>query len=258
MVMRILAECAVVLRLLPGRKWFKWLIAAVRAAPRALRSRSFGAIDQEFGQEVTIINAGREVTFANADFGVVREIFGHECYGRKEEFRDRRQVLDLGANAGVFSIYALAAGSSACVHAVEIQPQLCRAARENVDHMGGSARFTVERAAVGGFATDFAKEQLRLNPDLKPFNIKAYIESVGQCDFVKCDVEGAEFSLFDGDVQWCRHVLAFAIEVHPEHGDSNELVRRFERMGFQVAVSHHGRLQYLFCRQPEASTKAME
>jgi len=53
-------------------------------------------------------------------------------------------------------------------------------------------------------------------------------------DFLKVDIEGSEFDLFNSDIGWLSRVKKIAMEVHLEFGDITELASKLESRGFAV------------------------
>jgi Methyltransferase FkbM domain len=55
-------------------------------------------------------------------------------------------------------------------------------------------------------------------------------------DFLKVDIEGAEFDLFDTASGWLKIVRKIAVEVHCRFGDVRELRRILMNAGFRVVL----------------------
>ena len=53
-------------------------------------------------------------------------------------------------------------------------------------------------------------------------------------DFVKMDIEGAEFAIFADSAEWLKRVDNLAMEVHNPIGDPGEIVKRLQEAGFRV------------------------
>jgi hypothetical protein len=70
---------------------------------------------------------------------------------------------------------------------------------------------------------------------------------VGVCDFLKCDVEGGEFKLFQGDLTWTLSVKSMSLEYHPNKGNPNELEKILKSQGFKVKRIDHRDLGYFYC-----------
>lgn len=249
---RLLNEIKIVSQILPSAQFLNWLSRIPQNISALLKTKSLGIIDQSFGDSFTVNWNQKILRFSSLDFGVIREIYGHHCYINPGELKNAKSILDLGANGGAFTIFALAEAPQAKVHAVEVQSDFIKVIENNAIQNEFSDRLTTETAVVGGFYDDWTKAQLNLNPNLYEFNIRNYIESVGSCDFLKCDVQCGEFNLFKGDVSWIHAVKKMALEYHPNLGDINELKRILESQGLKIHQVDHGCLGYFYCSQVES------
>jgi len=245
---RALAEIRIVARLLPPWVFARWALGLLLAAPDVFRQRSLGPVDRLFGESFSFEWKGRKIHIEKSDFGIVREIFGHHCYVSHSDIGNARNILDLGCNTGLFTAFALLEAPEARILAVDAQWDLVEGARRNLAQLD-SNRVTLECAVIGDHETDWVRSLRVRNPNLGKFDLGGYINSVGHCDFLKCDVEGAEFSVFRGDLSWTDAVGAMAIEVHPAHGDSVEIETSLRRAGFCVVNGRHGALEYMLCKR---------
>ncbi|AGL16476.1 FkbM family methyltransferase [Actinoplanes sp. N902-109] len=106
------------------------------AAPQTLRLPN--------GRTVAHVNAGE------AQF-LYQEIFAERCYlQRGVELRDGDVVFDVGANIGMFSLFAHLERPGVTVHAFEPAPVPFAALQANAERHGISGRF--EQCAVGDVA----------------------------------------------------------------------------------------------------------
>jgi hypothetical protein len=243
---RTVAELRIVARLLPPGAFARWARGFLLAAPDMFRQRSLGPVDRLFGEDFTFCWKGREIRIERSDMGIVREIFGHRCYVSHTDISTARNILDLGCNSGLFTAFALLEAPEACIQAVDAQRDLLQSVRSNIARLD-SSRVTIECAFVGEMHTDWALSLREHDPEIGEFDVRGYLEAVGHCDFMKCDVEGGEFSFFRGDLSWTEAIGAMAIEVHPEYGDVGELASSLRRAGFRVEKERHSTLGYLFC-----------
>jgi FkbM family methyltransferase len=181
-------------------------------------------------------------------------------------------AVDLGANRGLFSVWAAVAGAQTV--AVEAQegfgPEILRLAAHN----GVSDRVHVEIAIVGGVvragalagvvaddrhwaATSHGAPQRPAGVSI-PQLMSAYrIDTIG---LLKMDIEGGEFAVFGGDedLRWLDRVDQMVMEVHPGFGDTAALVGRLRQHGFAVdlrdnmggrVAASSDRLEYAYCRR---------
>ena len=163
------------------------------------------------------------------------------------ELKSAKHILDLGANSGAFTIFAAIEAPVARIEAVEIQSQLVKAIEHNVVQNQCEERVSVRCAVVGGSHNDWTKAVLRENPKIEKFNMEDYISKVGVCDFLKCDVEGGEFLLFEGELNWTQAVQKIALEFHPQEGDVTRLEHILKKQGFDVKRIDHADLGYFYC-----------
>jgi FkbM family methyltransferase len=171
--------------------------------------------------------------------------------------RDGWQVLDIGANIGIFSL--LAARRGAEVQAYEASTGNFACLANNVRIRAVNAH----HAAVVGLPPEGNMIELWLHDDVPSRNTLLGTEIVTgerlarsetvpsmalsglleghRFDLVKLDVEGAEFSIFgDTDSQLLRCSERWVVEVHATAGDHEVLCEMFRNAGF--TVSYHPEL----------------
>jgi FkbM family methyltransferase len=182
-------------------------------------------------------------------------------------------VVDLGANRGLFSIWAAVTGAR--VIAVEAQQGFAPLIQQLARHNGVADRVhvevaiasgvTVSGATVGVVADDGRWSATSHGAPMRPADVsipqlmvKHRIDRIG---LLKVDIEGGEFAVLatDDDLSWLREVDQLVMEVHADFGDVPALVDRLRSNGFvvelcdndglQVAATSH-QLNYLYCRQP--------
>ena len=119
-------------------------------------------------------------------------------------------VLDLGANIGLFTIPAAARAK----HVYAVEPLYWRELDANIVLNGMQDKITVNRGALGygnyfhpGINTFVnrtfvnLKYRDRSDHNIPTYNVKEYIEMAGgKVDFLKVDVEGAEWSIHPQDL----------------------------------------------------------
>jgi FkbM family methyltransferase len=181
-------------------------------------------------------------------------------------------VLDLGANRGLFSVWAALAGAQTV--AVEAQEGFGPEIRRLAAHNGVSDRVHVEIAVAGGIARAGAAAGVVADDQRwaatshgasrrpagvsVPQLMSAYdIDRIG---LLKSDIEGGEFAVFDSgeDLRWLDRVEQVVMEVHGAFGDAAALVGRFRQHGFAVDLRDNvgnrvsatsSRLDYAYCRR---------
>lgn len=248
MMRALLAESLSVLRLLSPHDAIRWHLGLVSHAREAVAGATLAPADRSLGGSFGLAVARQRCRMLGTDFGVCRELVGRDCYRFAPHAADARHVIDLGANAGVFSIMAALMSQGCRVTAVEANPDLVEVARVNLAAAGVLPRITLLNEVVGRSyaACGGASGPRRFSP-------AEAIARWGPCDFLKCDVEGSEHSLFDGDLGWLDSVDAMAIEYHWSRGDGEALAAVLESRGFHVEIEPRRRLGYLHCRRSAAS-----
>lgn len=245
--LRFTNEVALVSQLLSPNEFTNWLSAIPGEFITLLKTRSLGILDRSFGDSFEVKWNHKKLNFKGLDFGVVREIYGHQCYARSGDLKNARHILDLGANGGAFSVFALEEAPEAQVHSVEVLPHYVSVAKNNINKNGHSKRSSLEWAIVGGFYDEWTNNVKAKHPSLEVFDIRKYIAEVGTCDFIKCDVEGGEFLLFEGDLSWLYSVKKMALEYHPTKGNVEALYKTLKKYDFHVERADHSALGYFYC-----------
>jgi hypothetical protein len=164
-------------------------------------------------------------------FGIAREIYIRDCYFKwhpPSVYDNARTVVDLGANRGAFS--SLMTTKAKFVLSVECYDKYVPLIKHNM-LMNNFTSYAVETALVGagGDVTDSNSKRLTVDELFQ----RHKIESV---DLIKLDIEGSEFALFDS-ADWLQRVKAISMEVHPLHGNPNQILKCITQHGFSYVVA---------------------
>lgn len=242
---RFASELGQVARVLFPADYVRWISCILRSWPEIVRERSLGPADRLFGDSFDVRFGSGRLRFSQTPLGLVQEIFGHGCYAQPRELKNTVKILDLGANVGVFSVFALAYAPQAQVYAIEAQPGLLTPLKSNVAQNGYAHRHQAQVAVVGGAWDSWTHNLMETYPGLPAFEPEEFFRRNGEIDFCKCDVEGGEFSLLRHNPKWLSKVRCLSLEYHGTSKSGDELAEILLRHGFEVARRAHGTLGYL-------------
>ena len=169
----------------------------------------------------------------------IREIWVRDVYLKNDFLKipDDGLIVDLGANMGNFSSLALAHNDKIKLIAVEPNKELNKSFMAQIDLNGWTARVVLYRNFIG-LASD--KQKLMLNdPDSKDAKFITAEEFINlnnlkKIEFLKCDIEGSEFELIEGEAPLLRITNQLAIEIHDFAGDRNYFITRLKDLGFTI------------------------
>jgi FkbM family methyltransferase len=213
-----------------------------------LRRRATGDRLLAFRDGLTVICRGsldwpaiHELLFAGCYDAGIHHLPGGQC----------KTVLDLGGNIGLFSLRAAQHLPEATVHAFEPGPPNYRLFEMNLlANPSLAARVHLHREAVGGEAST-ANWCIDANSpgganlydtSGKSFSVSVRsFESVvasigGQIDFLKMDIEGAEYDLLRGTppAVW-EQVTSIALELHHDYTGRmtpEQFLQQMQEMGY--------------------------
>jgi FkbM family methyltransferase len=189
---------------------------------------------------------------------VIGEIFKYQEYRAAEEVIKSAQnvIIDVGAHAGFFSLYAAALNPEVRIVAVEPFPENLKLIRK---HLGKNDIKTVETVA-GGIAGETGERFLVLERDshnhrlnlpkedlLRRSTIKIDCwslsdflekEKIKKVDLLKMDIEGLEYEIFSKlDAETLSKIKNIILEYHNYYGkEYKELEAKLRENGFGVRV----------------------
>jgi len=186
---------------------------------------------------------------------VFKEIWIERCYTRRFEIPPGATVVDIGANAGVFTLWALK-GGAARVIAVEPSPRMCEYLSRNVSSNGFS-NVTVVQAACGGrtgeailyyrgseglnslYCRDVLGSAFRPLCRMPVLTLEDIFSRYGveTCHLLKIDCEGAEYEiLLNARQDTLNRIERIAMEYHVGLNDHDpaELVSFLQAHGFKA------------------------
>lgn len=186
-----------------------------------------------------------------------KEVFMDECYavGLRRDLPEGATVLDIGANAGFFSLFAASRFRRPRIHAFEPIPanfkQLTRNRELNPEQewvlhpkavTGADADVTLTFDPEDSFTTSASITQPQQGGSVTVPGIRLDTlfadAGIEQCQFLKMDCEGAEFDIFyNCSPGTLSRIEVIAMEVHPDPQlghDMESLERFFAEHGFRT------------------------
>jgi FkbM family methyltransferase len=233
---------------MPKSQALRWYGAVLLNAPTILRKRKFYSADRHMrgvlrfhllGHDFEVDVDSLTGTSGNP-YAFLREFFVRQIYFR--EFKQLRfdACLDLGCNIGVVtSLLKQMAGPQGRV--VGIDP---------LTYPGNSFRsravvtpgITIHQGVLCG--ESLRHDPAALDAMCVPYgfdaNLAITVEELIQLyglkhiDFLKMDIEGAEFDIFRDSVHWLDGVDNLAMEVHNTVGNPEAIIQRLQQQGFRV------------------------
>jgi FkbM family methyltransferase len=160
-----------------------------------------------------------------------------------------RCILDIGAHHGLYAAAALHTYPEARIICVEPSAHAREVLQANLDCNGFSARARVVAAGLASApgsgllrhtaegtwgASLFEEESIATSSE--PVTLASLDEILGDDspDLIKCNAEGAEFSLLEQLERRDLRPTLMIVMVHPEFGDMAALVAHAERMGYRI------------------------
>jgi len=187
--------------------------------------------------------SGKPILLDGVFFSGAREIYCRRVYFALPGFDIRVGdiVMDLGANIGLFTTMAAVCGAR--VVAIEAQSGFHSIIEDNLRRNNCSERAQLELALVGGGTGILSSPQSRSNAthwgdEPRAATIRSLIQkhSLDRIDLLKIDIEGSEFDLFSGDLDWLKYVDRITMEVHTGFGDVHEIQDTLEVAGFSSVL----------------------
>ncbi len=195
----------------------------------------FRLYEQDFEFDISLLNSsgGNAFTF-------LRELFVRRIYFRAFQNLRFSCCVDLGCNIGIVSqVLEKLAGPEGRVIAVDAQTF-----QDNQFRAYLSDKYNItfdQRLLCGDCVREDRKKLLEMramfNFDTPLFaSIDEIIveNKLDRIDFMKMDIEGAEFEIFADPAEWLHRVDNLAMEVHPDRGDPQAVLSRLREKGFDV------------------------
>ncbi len=197
----------------------------------------------------------RKVIFPHPDARFVDEIVVEGCYTSSAGFEIAKNdtVIDLGANIGIFTILAGIKAREGRVIALEPEKQnyqfLCENIRSNslsniepyqlaISNIDGLLDLHVANPGNNTILEEHQGKLTKGTQKVEAISMRGLIAKfhLHEINFLKIDVEGAEFQIFQDD-GWLEQVQKIAMEVHPGAGDPSIIRRKLEQRNFSVKTT---------------------
>lgn len=217
------------------------------------------------GKSVQVLNLRNGLSFYNANqntLSIFKEIFVNNVYSCGEvKINEGDVVFDIGANVGVFSLYASQIKRTQ-VYAFEPHPKNFKVLLNNVNQnkitniecfdyalgIENEDRILIEGNIAGGHKLSNENEHSNSGGSLKVKSVtlsrmteKLEIDII---DFVKLDCEGAEGEIIKSlGQEGLKKIRKMAIEFHDNHSilHHEEILNELQRSGFKTSLKWDGK-----------------
>jgi FkbM family methyltransferase len=242
MILKLVKDIWGLSRVVGVPKTFRWAGAIAATFPQVLKRRDLASADARLaGGPIRVRHPlGTAVLSGPEVFAGIREIWVRDVYGMRDlvKLRDGATVVDLGANAGNFSVLVLTACPTARVIAVEAHKDRIALLERNAALNGVSDRVTTCRAFIG--VDTEVQDELRKDEQFAGAPTMSEQELLDRfdletIDLLKCDIEGSEFAFLEPDsilFDRCRQVV---VEIHEFGGDLRRFLDVLRGKGFRIA-----------------------
>lgn len=240
---QLVSDIAGMFQIMPVGQALRYTRIFVSHLPQVVRSKSLGSIDQLMGAgPFTLKNNRHAITLSGSQvLGLIREIWIRKVY-LADGFLNIKSgdlVVDLGSNIGVFTTFAATYLPEGKIIAVEAQGDLTEQLKQNLARNNLAADITVLHGIIGpnsGVITTMLS-----NADIAPsaYYLDDVLNTSGRTmiDFLKIDIEGSEFDLFEGQSAFLNYTRQLAIEVHFDYGELKAIQNKCEQAGFECKVA---------------------
>lgn len=252
---RLSRELLGITRALEAPDLADYLLCCIRAAPRIYADRKLAPADPLMSGRVKVAfhDADIVVDLSEIDsllpgdsptFAGIREMYCRDVYLKYFDMSrvGMVNVIDAGGNRGLFTVYAAKCAEK--VVWVEPQAKYVRALKALISSNALKGKIELrEGLLVGGVASMppfWDEKMLRLDELTKiAYTVEEIMErhNMNHISFLKMDVEGAEFSVFENPSRWIGALQNLAMEVHPNAGEPARIAECLLRNGFEVMTA---------------------
>jgi FkbM family methyltransferase len=228
---------------MPKSQALRWYGSVLKHSPTILRERKFYPADHSMRGILRFRLLGRDFTVDTTtgnNYPFLREFFVRQIYFREFKHLSFNTCLDLGCNVGEVSSFLMElAGPKGRVVGVDPLIYPDNVVRSRIATIPG---IKIHQGILCGESIRHDSAALHAMCDPYGFDINLAITveelkkiyALEHIDFLKMDIEGAEFDIFRDSVRWLDGVDNLAMEVHNNAGDPTEIIQRLQQEGFRV------------------------
>lgn len=175
---------------------------------------------------------------------MIREIFADEIY--KQDVKDPHTIVDIGANVGIYSIWAACNYEHAKIYAYEPVSKTYELLVNNISKNKLTNIFPNRKAVTDkrgkatiylSYASGFSSvKNSNGNPeDIEMITLQDVFESnkLKTVDILKIDTEGSEFEILNGGRELLKNVNFVMMEYHSKE-DKTKILKLLDECGFEI------------------------
>jgi FkbM family methyltransferase len=204
---------------------------------------------------------------------MINEIWVYEEYNPEGfEINKNDIIMDIGANVGVFTVYAASKASEGKVYAFEPVKENFDRLKDNaklnnlknvvaynagVSDKTGNKDIMVSGINTGGHSFYITGGENRQKFSIKTISLKDVfaMNKIDRINFLKCDCEGAEYEILFSAPELLKRIDKISMEVHAldEKRDVQTMKNFLEKNGFDVRMLYPGNngLNVLYAKRIE-------
>lgn len=173
--------------------------------------------------------------------------------------QDATLIIDAGANAGLTTGLLAEEWKKATVIGIEMNPDTAQRARENVVEFSDRVQIVIaalgypERDAIAIFTTANAVDHLKDYPwqegtehSVRVKTLDTVLEECGvsdqTIDFLKMDIEGAEWEVLHDGGKWPERTKVLVLEGHSNYYSGQQFIDATIALGFDVYQREDGQI----------------
>lgn len=218
-------------------------------------------------QVIVPLNNGLKIHLRSrtADRMIFKEIFLQEIYNKHGiDVEENDTVIDIGANVGMFTLYASQKAKSGCVFSFEpfeenyqlLMNQVNTnklknvfAFKKGVFNKEGTQDLFLSGINTGGHSIQFEQEGGKITIDVITLSKFCTDNNIHQIDFLKIDCEGSEFEILKSDPSILQKVRKLVMECHPYGNETVDgMIDLLKSNGFNVIreACNHENIEMLY------------